>query len=430
MRPRRELPAEIFRKVANAGYRLPTPLPLISKDLGINGQKLASAFKKCDPLTWDINTRLFGNTRYALFGRECDVIVALKSVSAAVQGADNRAVIATLNTEVAAVKTAYGSECAKVITGYSSNAKNKMVALWLPDLRQCGYLARETAPCSSTGAPPFPSAANSISTAAPSIPPPSPARAPELPGASAAGFVAITPARAAVGAFVTPNAPNAGVAGTPQTRSSGAVPEAVPPDQNHARGNKLWARFWKDVEEGAVDPGVICVFQLVQAHKKVWGTRQFKKRAAELGKAKDPFRTKVLYEVMGNCKEGPSKVDFSRFVLLFQDFCLSKTESNRRLASRIAKAMWQHGKCLSDKVLSTLHVEKGTGSVFEIGEKEFLIDWTLKKAGGAVAENDTEEDEAATYRHPPFNPQFLPIFVLLLPLFSTIFRFFLPHLRL
>ena len=123
MRPRRELPAEIFRKVENAGYRLPTPLPLISKDLDINGQKLASAFKKCDPLPWDVNTRLVGNKRYALFGQEYDAIVALKSVSAAVQGVDSRAAIAALKTKEAAVQAAYGPECAKVIRGFNSNAK-------------------------------------------------------------------------------------------------------------------------------------------------------------------------------------------------------------------------------------------------------------------------------------------------------------------
>ena len=313
-------------KILGLQCPLPATWQVVAQDLGIYSATMTKDLMRECPGYMDDHTRLFGNTRYHLFGRTYDDVAALRLIAKKYHNFEtDRRVVSELTKYAVAVNRAFGDAAMATLNGHNFNAKvpsftlpsllsalmscltppplfvlslaqKTLTHLWKRQLQQCGYLPRETTNHTPAASVP------ELTSASPAV---------------ATGSIPITPARKAADVFETPNA---GVPGTPRTRSSGSIPAGAPQAQQHARGNKLWARFWKDVEKGAVDPGVICVFQLVQAHKKDWGTRQLKKRAAELGKAMDPFRTKVLYEVMGNRKEGPSKVDFSRFVLLFQDF--------------------------------------------------------------------------------------------------------------
>ena len=205
-----------------------------------------------------------------------------------------------------------------------------MIALWLPDLRQCGYLPRDSGSHSPAVVHSTPSAGTSTTTAA-SFPLTAASSTPsKVPAFSTPSAASSTPAHV-TGILETPDVSRPG---NRRRASTGGVAEAAAEQSPLVHSNKLWVKFRLDVESDAVDPGVVGVLQLIQAHKKEWSVKQFKKRAAELGKAKDPYRTKTMYDVGTQVDDDVTEpVNFSRFAFLFQQFCLSKNDSDRRYLS-------------------------------------------------------------------------------------------------
>ena len=114
---------DVIEKMQRVGHRLPTPLSVIAADFETKGQKLGPRIKSASLTFWTDNTRLHGNTRFVLFEHKYDRIAPLRAIANVISAGVNRASITALAARHALVKTAFGNECATIISGGNQNAK-------------------------------------------------------------------------------------------------------------------------------------------------------------------------------------------------------------------------------------------------------------------------------------------------------------------
>lgn len=110
-------------RIRDLQYPLPATWEVVAQDLGMKKVVITNDLVRESPGYMDDQTRLFGKTRYHLFGRTYDDIAALRLVAKKYDFETDRGVVSELVKCAGAVTRAFGSAAMAVMNGSNFNAK-------------------------------------------------------------------------------------------------------------------------------------------------------------------------------------------------------------------------------------------------------------------------------------------------------------------